>query len=154
MIDSRDLAALNPIVMRKAVDFIAHCTEAGVEVLITSTYRDAECQAALYAIGRTQMGRDPLPVVRPMGRPVTWVGPGYSMHNWRCAFDFVPLRHGKPVWGDTGADLEIWTWCGELAESEGLEWGGRWPKPQRDLPHLQFTGGLTIAQLQAGGTIA
>lgn len=152
MINSRLISDLVPIVQRKAIDFLAECGAQGIEVIVTSTFRDHESQAALYAIGRTVKGQDAIPMVRPMGRPVTWVGPGFSMHNHRCAFDFVPIRYGKPVWGDKGADLALWTNCGVIAEACGLEWGGRWR--QRDLPHCQYTGGLTIADLLSGRMIA
>ena len=39
----------------------------------------------------------------------------------------------------------------DIAESVGLEWGGRWTK-FIDKPHCQYTGGLTIAQFKAGQT--
>ena len=153
MINSRLISDLQPIVQRKAIDFLAKCGEQGIEVIVTSTFRDFESQAALYAIGRTVKGADAIPVVRPMGRCVTWVGPGFSYHNWRCAFDFVPLRYGKAVWGTSGADLALWMNCGTIAESFGLEWAGRWPKNTREFPHLQYTGGLTLADLQSGRVI-
>src|SRR5699024_5697446 len=38
---------------------------------------------------------------------------------------------------------------GQMAEQLGFEWGGRW-KSIVDRPHIQMTGGLSLAQLQAG----
>lgn len=35
-------------------------------------------------------------------------------------------------------DLDTWEELGVIAESCGLEWGGRWKKPDR--PHLQDNG--------------
>ena len=35
--------------------------------------------------------------------------------------------------------------CGRIAESLGLEWGGRWTS-QQDTPHLQFKPGYTLAE--------
>lgn len=141
MKNSRDPADLHPAVFKRAHAFMAKCREQGIEILITSTYRDHESQAELYAIGRTKPGKK-----------VTNAKPGQSWHNWRCAFDVVPLRHGKPVWSTTGEDGRLWERVGQIGESCGLEWAGRW-KSMKELAHFQWTGGLTIADLQAGKTI-
>ena len=137
MINSRDLKDLLPIVASKAEAFVAACRAAGIDVLITSTHRDHESQNALYAQGRTTPGRR-----------VTNAKGGQSMHNHRCAFDFVPIVNGKAMWNDARAFKR----CGAIAESLGLEWGGRW-KSMPDMPHCQYTGGLTLADLQAGRRI-
>lgn len=138
MINSRDLKELLPLVAAKADAFITACKAAGIDVLITSTYRDLESQAALYAQGRTTPGAR-----------VTNAKPGQSYHNWRCAFDFVPLVNGKPVWNDTA----LFTRCGEIAEKCGLEWAGRW-RSFKELAHCQYTGGLSLADLQSGKKVA
>lgn len=137
MINSRDIADLHPRVQPLAQAFISKCAANGIDVLITSTYRDAESQAALYAKGRTAPGPK-----------VTNAKPGQSWHNWRCAFDFVPIVNGKAVWNDTG----LFVRCGQIAESVGLEWAGRW-KSFTELAHCQYTGGLTLADFQAGKTL-
>lgn len=142
MINSRDLSELTPDTRRKAQAFIAACRAAGIDLLVTSTYRDAESQAALYAQGRTAPGKI-----------VTNAKPGQSWHNWRCALDVVPLRNGKPVWSTTGEDGKLWEQVGKLGESVGLEWAGRW-KSFRELAHFQNAQGLTLAQLQAGAKLA
>jgi peptidoglycan L-alanyl-D-glutamate endopeptidase CwlK len=41
---------------------------------------------------------------------------------------------------------------GKIGESCGLEWAGNW-KTFKEFPHFQYTGGLTIAQLQQGAKI-
>lgn len=137
MINSRKIEDLNPKVKVLAERFIASCDKQGIDVLITSTYRDAESQNALYAQGRT------LP-----GSKVTNAKGGQSFHNWKCAFDFVPLVNGKAQWND----VALFTKCGEIAESVGLEWAGRWNK-FKELAHCQYTGGLTLADFQAGKTL-
>ena len=138
MINSRDIKDLLPKVQTLAQQFIRKCADAHIDVLITSTYRDAESQAALYAQGRTAPGKK-----------VTNARAGQSFHNYRCAFDFVPIANGKAQWNDTAT----FTKCGEIAESLGLEWAGRW-ESFKELAHCQYTGGLTLAQLQAGQSIA
>lgn len=137
MLASRDIEMLEEPVKLRAQLFLKECEQQGIDVLITSTYRDYESQQALYAQGRTVPGKK-----------VTNAMPGYSYHNFRCAFDFVPLVNGKCVWDDT----DLFTKCGEIAESVGLEWAGRWSS-FKELAHCQYTGGLSIEQLQAGARV-
>ncbi len=126
-----------------ARELIAACAAAQppIDLLITSTYRDNESQAALYAQGRPP----PLP---PVGNIVTNARPGESFHQYRCAFDFVPLVNGKCDWADAATFERV----GVIAEGLGMEWAGRWTT-FRELAHVQYTGGLTLADLQAGKTI-
>ena len=133
MINSRKIEDLLPSVADKCRAFVAECAAQGIDVLITSTYRDNESQAALYAKGRTAPGPK-----------VTNAGPGKSFHNHRVAFDFVPIVDGKAVWNDD----HLWAKCGMIGEKLGLEWGGGWQSFQ-DKPHMQDTGGKTLAQLNA-----
>ena len=134
MINSRDIKELHPHVRTLVERFLAACAKEGIDVIITSTYRDMESQAALYAQGRTAPGKI-----------VTNAKAGQSWHNYRLAFDFCPIINGKAQWNDT----KLFTRCGEIAESVGLEWVGRW-KSFKELAHCQATAGLTLAQLQAG----
>lgn len=134
MINSRDINELLPVVRLKASALVEACRAAGIELLITSTYRDLESQAALYSKGRTAPGAI-----------VTKALPGRSFHNWRVAFDVVPVEHGKANWDDA----ELWRRIGQIGESFGLEWAGRW-KSMRELAHFQFTQGLTLDDLRAG----
>jgi peptidoglycan L-alanyl-D-glutamate endopeptidase CwlK len=137
MINSRKIEDLHPKVAELCNEFIKKCNEAGYKVLITSTYRDAEYQNDLYAQGRTKPGKI-----------VTKAKGGQSIHNWKCAFDFVPLdANGKADWNNTKA-FEA---CGKIAKEVGLEWGGNWKF--KDMPHCQFTNGLTLADFQAGKTL-
>ena len=138
MISSRSLSDLLPPARDRAEVFLARARAEGIELLVTSTFRDHESQAALYAQGRSAPGRI-----------VTNARPGQSLHNWRVALDVVPLRAGKPVWGTTGADGQLWARVGAIGEAWGLEWAARW-KSFPEFAHFQYTGGLTLAQLQAG----
>jgi len=134
MINSRKLEDLHPKVKALAERFISSCAKQNIDVLITSTYRDAESQNALYAQGRTTPGSK-----------VTNAKAGQSFHNWKCAFDFVPIVNGKAQWNDTA----LFTKCGEIAEALGLEWAGRWVK-FKELAHCQYTNGLTLQDFQQG----
>lgn len=133
MIDSRDINDLLPVVRAKCVAFVAACAKAGIEVKIISTYRDAARQNALYAQGRT----------RP-GKIVTYARAGSSWHNHRAAFDFAVVKHGAIDWGDTKS-YRAARKIGEGLGLEGLNF---------ELAHLQFRGGKTIAQMQAGAKIS
>ena len=138
MINSRNIADLHPVVAQKVQAFVDACKKQGIDLLLTSTYRDMESQAALYAQGRTAPGKI-----------VTNAKPGYSFHNFRVAVDVVPLVNGKPVWGTTGEDGKLWDRVGAIGESCGLEWAKRW-KSFPELAHFQYTGGLSLADFRAG----
>ena len=141
MIASRLLSALNPIVAAKCEAHIAACKAEGIELLITCTFRDSEMQDHLYAQGRTEPGKI-----------VTNAKGGQSAHNYRLAYDIVPMLYGKPVWNTTGDDGKLWERVGELGEAQGLEWAGRW-KTFREYPHFQFLGGHPLSYFQDGGVL-
>lgn len=144
MINSRKIEDLHPTVKKMAQEMIEKLwNDHQISIIVTSTYRDHESQNALYAIGRTtQLGK----------KKVTNAKGGESYHNYRVAFDIVPLRYGKPVWGTSGEDLKLWQLCGKVGKSVGLEWAGDW-KRFREFPHFQFTNGLTLKDFQSGKTI-
>jgi len=135
MINSRKLTDLHPKVAAMCMQHIAECKQVGIDLLVISTYRDAESQTALYNQGRTAPGRI-----------VTNAKAGQSLHNFRVAYDAVPLINGKPQWD---ADDPVWKRVGELGKKCGLEWAGEW-KRFREFPHFQFTGGLTLTDFQKG----
>lgn len=136
MINSRDLNDLVPRVRDKAKLFISRCKLLhGIDVLITNTLRDNEYQASLYAQGRTKPGKI-----------VTKAKPGYSFHNYGVAFDFVPLKDGKPDWNDEAK----WQKCGAVGVALGLTWGGNFKSFQSDKPHMEDPGGYTIADYRNG----
>ena len=129
MISSRNIDDLLPHVATAARGMIAEAeSRFDIELRVTSTFRDFEEQLRLCDI-------------RP---PVTKAKPGRSWHNWRRAFDVVPVRAGICLWDDAS----LWDDIGALAPKYGLEWGGSWRRfPDR--PHFQLTDGLSIADLIA-----
>ena len=135
MINSRSLDDLLPAVKARVERFIAAAKAEGIDLLVTSTYRDNESQNALYAQGRTAPGKI-----------VTNAKAGESFHNFRCAVDVVPIVAGKPRWD---VKDEVWQKIGKLGKAQGLEWAGDW-KRFKEYPHFQYTGGLKLAQLQKG----
>ena len=139
MINSRNLDDLLPQVKARVEDFIKACQHSGIDILVTSTYRDNESQDALYAQGRTTEGKI-----------VTNARGGDSFHNHRCAVDIVPVVNGKPDWDGSHP---VWAQIGAIGQECGLEWAGSW-KTFKELAHFQYTGGLTIAELKEGKVIA
>jgi len=138
MINSRAIEDLQPQVAEQARSLLDAAESEGIDLIITSTLRDFEAQAALYAQGRTSPGKR-----------VTNADAGDSAHNYGLAFDVVPMRNGKPVWGTTAdIDRDLWERIGELGESVGLEWAGRW-RTFKEYAHFQNLGGLTIDELKA-----
>lgn len=129
MINSRKIEDLHPKVQELAKAWLTACAKVGLEVEITSTYRDAAYQDTLFAQGRTKPGKI-----------VTFARGGQSMHNYHLAFDFVVKHNGKVDWGDEKSFLKARA-IGEKLGLAGLSF---------ELAHLQWTGGLSLRQLQSG----
>ncbi len=125
MIDSRNISELNPIMKVLIEAFLHQAQMANIPVVITSTYRDAECQNKYF-------------YSKP---PVTQVRGNYSYHQWRVACDIVPQDDkGNPTWSPR--DKSLWNKLGSIGTALGLEWGGSW-SGFVDLPHYQCTFGYT-----------
>jgi hypothetical protein len=85
-------------------------------------YRSVERQLWLYAQGRT----------RP-GAIVTWKKTP-DHHGFGLAADCVWYDHsGHPHWDGSA---ELWQQFGHCVRTQGLIWGGNWPKA-KDMPHCQ-----------------
>ena len=131
---SRALSDLNPLVRFKAMQWIDACKKAGIDVLIYCTYRSAQEQDELYKIGRD------IP-----GKRVTNAKGSESLHQYRVAWDAVPLINGKPAWSDN----MLYSKMGAIAKEMGIEWAGTW-KSMKETAHFQFTNGLTLKDFQGG----
>lgn len=138
--DSRSLDDLDPRVAAMARAHIAACEAEGIRVLVICTYRSDATQARLYAQGRTAPGHI-----------VTNARPGDSFHNYRLAYDIVPRKaNGAVDWDNAStAAKKRWARIGALGEAAGMTWGGRFVSIT-DLPHFQWSGGLTIKDLKKG----
>ena len=132
---SRSLEDLHPRLRPLAEKFLSACARAGLDILITCTFRSRAEQDALYAQGRSQPG--PI-VTRARG--------GQSAHNFELdgkpaarAFDIVPLVHGKPVWDNKHPG---WQEAGRIGIELGLNWYGRPGAPFREYPHFELKMGV------------
>jgi len=117
---SRLIEDLLPELQARYYFFEKKMEEAGLDFIVTCTYRSLEEQQKLYAQGRTQPGKK-----------VTWTL--QSKHIERKAFDIAMMKNGKITW-DTKDYIEP----GRIGESVGLEWGGSWKK-SKDFPHFQIS---------------
>lgn len=149
---SREIKDLSPAMQVYYNKFADKCRrdtwllKNGISILLICTFRSLEDQAALYAQGRTKPG----PIV-------TNAKPGKSHHNTTTpngvpsaeAFDIVPLRYGKAIWGTKGNgidenpdddatdDKEVWDRIGAHGKAVGLKWYGSPGSPFREMPHFQ-----------------
>lgn len=105
-----------------------------IPLIVTSGYRSADAQAALYAQGRDG---DTRPIV-------TNARPGRSWHNHRRAADVAVLNaQGAPTWP---TDDMLWQRVGAAGEFLELNWGGRWDKPDRE--HFSFHPHISMNQAE------
>jgi peptidoglycan L-alanyl-D-glutamate endopeptidase CwlK len=119
MISSRKIEDLIPELQELYKQFKATMTTEEQDFIVTSTYRDQECQDKLFAQGRTQTG-----VV------VTWAK--HSKHTDREAFDIAMLKNGKITWVTKDYLKAV-----EIGLSVGLDAGGAW-LTKKDYPHFQY----------------
>ena len=111
-INSNDINELFPQLQDLCKIFIENCKSEGINVLITSTFRNADSQDDLYANGRTKPGNK-----------VTNAKGGQSMHQFRCAFDFVPyINVGDKKVALWDNEL-LWNKCGDIGKKLGLVLG-------------------------------
>lgn len=132
MIDSRDIKDLHPCLQR-GFEELKRRIPSDYKLGVSSTYRDKEKQNALYEIGRSKPGK-----------VVTSVKGGGSKHQYRLAFDIFENIKGKEWDNPT-----FFKTVGTIWEEMGGVWGGNWTGFV-DRPHLEFTGGLNIKDLQSG----
>ncbi|GHV34044.1 hypothetical protein FACS18949_09370 [Clostridia bacterium] len=119
----RGLELLHPELQPIAKAFTEKCKAAGLNVLVTETWRTAAEQDALYAKGRTVGG-----AVVTNCRGSEYESP----HQWGTAFDFCENVRGKEY-----ANTEFFKKCGAIGKALGLYWGGDF-KNFVDMPHLEL----------------
>jgi peptidoglycan LD-endopeptidase CwlK len=128
---SRNLNDLRPEVRPQVDAFLAACSSAGLNVLVTCTLRSNDEQTALYAQGRTAPGHI-----------VTDAPAGRSAHNYGLALDVVPMVNGKPDWN--GHD-PIWFKIGQLGQNAGLTWLGAPGSEFPEMPHFEHPDWRALA---------
>lgn len=127
---SRKIEDMHPKLQPLVRQFLERAEAAGVNVLITCTYRSNEEQDQLYAQGRSKPGPK-----------VTNAKAGQSKHNHTLngkpaslAFDVVPMVGGKCVWD---AKHPHWQVLGLIGHQLGFDWYGSPGAPFKEYPHFQ-----------------
>lgn len=115
------IATLQPQVWPIARALVQKAAQNGIKIKVISGLRSYAEQNALYAQGRTQVGRR-----------VTNARGGYSNHNFGIAFD-IGVFDGSRYLGESPQYKAV----GALGMELGLEWGGSW-KTIVDEPHFQL----------------
>ncbi len=161
---SRDINELLPPVRKRAAALDQLCDQAfagtPISTAIVCTYRDPREQECLYAQGRKPMVevnalRDRIglsQIAEKENKIRTNAQPGQSAHEYRCAFDLLAFESGKML---ANGDHPVYRKIGELGESVGLEWSGRWkrgPGKIVESAHFQYRGGLTMDEIRKGKT--
>lgn len=134
----------------KCEAFVEACHAQGLPIIINETRRALMTQLAYFLQGRIDPTKDNKDIVNEYNRfrkkiglwevsttdalnkKITWTLE--SNHESGRAFDAVPSKDGKVWWN---APIEVWIKMGEIGESVGLTWGGRWEGTKRDLPHFE-----------------
>ena len=116
---SRDSLQLIPEMWPLFLDFRNGMLAAGVDFIVTCTYRTQDEQDALFEQGRTKPG----PIV-------TWTRK--SRHTERKAFDIAIVKDGKIAWNP-----EEYLKAGEIGIKAGLQWGGNFAR-NKDYPHFEL----------------
>ncbi|MCZ8533840.1 M15 family metallopeptidase [Psychrobacillus psychrodurans] len=140
------IGAVHPSLKEYTIELIKRCYNEGIKIQISSGFRSNEEQAYIYGQGRPNYiwnGKK----YGSKGSIVSNAMPGTSVHNYGLAIDYFLVSDdgNKSLWTVN----DKWRRVAAIAKSMGFEWGGDW-KSFEDYPHLQYTTGLTIAQLRAG----
>src|SRR5690625_2761410 len=134
---NRNMASgTHKVVSDSAREMIRRAYKEGIYVQISEGHRPNARQNELYAHGRSKPGNI-----------VTNAKAGQSWHNYGVAIDFfLTSNDGKQALWTVN---DKWKRAAAIGKSLGFEWGGDWTGFV-DYPHLQMTGGLSLADLQAG----
>ena len=151
---SRELSTLIAPLRDAAIKMQQTAKQNGYILLVYCTFRSFEEQARLYRQSRTitqiqKKGRQLVragypelaaildavgPQYGTLRKHVTGAGPGESWHQYRRAFDAVPVVAGKAQWQNSSP---YWQKYGLSAIMAGLEWAGNWNR-FREFPHCQM----------------
>jgi len=145
----RDIDELTPSMADLCRKFLSRCQDAGIRVAINETKRTDITQLLYFLQGnidpvkhnkdivneynrlRKKYGLWEVSVTDALNKQITWTLE--SNHAGGNAFDAVPIKDGKVWWN---APIEVWNQIGEIGESVGLKWGGRWE--HKDFPHFEL----------------
>lgn len=154
MVNSQSLDDLHPLVARKAARYLSRAGELGIQLVLVSTLRDHEMQQHLWSLGRTRLGPR-WTGEQPLGQPVTQNPAGLSWHNYGMAFDAYPLVGARLVTSADACDMPVWRALRAVSREPGINLRMWLELPYvkgrvREYWHHQYTGGLTIEEVERG----
>ena len=145
-----NLDALLPSVKKMALEFLKKLDLAGIKYSVIETRRSQDVQDAYFS-----QGRDDPEVVNEKRKKAGLYALSeneckkvitkakVSKHTSGLALDVAPVVNGKILWTiDATEKANYWKRLGEIGESCGFVWGGRWTPLDKyglgwDLPHFE-----------------
>lgn len=133
----RNLDDLHPALLPLCQQWLAKCQDQSIDARVIETYRSAQEQDRLFAIGRDTNGN-------VIGKTLTKARGGQSKHNITLndgtpaskAFDFVVMNtDGTCNWNPQTPE---WKAAVAIGKAFGLVWGGDFPSHQFDADHFQI----------------
>jgi peptidoglycan L-alanyl-D-glutamate endopeptidase CwlK len=133
----RSLDDLHPDLKPICQKWLDRCHAQSINVRVIETYRSAQEQDRLFAIGRDANGH-------VIGKTITKARGGRSKHNITLndgtpaskAFDFVVIApDGSCNWNPA---TSAWQAAIAIGKSLGLRWGGDFPAHQMDADHFEI----------------
>ena len=118
------LSLVAPALCVRYVEGLRACRKAGLRVIPFESLRTSGRQQWLYQQGRDWAGTI---VTQAPTLETSWHGGG-------CALDTAFVKDDGSIYWPTSA--ATWLHYGQIMESVGLAWGGRWKRP--DSPHVQL----------------
>lgn len=149
---NKDIYSLDPVFAKKVAILIDTCAEQNIELGVVEAVRDRITQLLYFIQGRITEEdiQDNPNIIKQLNKirsyfkfyelsdmeankKITWTLD--SKHFYGRAVDVCPIKNGRFDWN---APDSVWEQIYTIAESLGLECGGRWP--QKDKPHIQYNG--------------
>lgn len=136
LVKSNKINDLNPDMQEKANAFIGKAKEDGLDVYLSETFRNFNMQDSYFKQGRSTPGGI---ITNAMG--------GEGLHSYGLAFDAYPVVNGRVLTRITKDNKKYWDRMGEIGESVGLKWGGRW-KEFPDNPHFELNTDISVQDMR------
>ena len=133
----RNLNDLHPDLKPLCELWLARCKTQSINARVIETYRSAQEQDRIFAIGRDANGN-------VIGKTLTRARGGQSKHNITLddgtpaskAFDFVIINaDGSCNWNPATPQ---WQAAVAIGKALGLRWGGDFPSRQYDADHFEL----------------
>jgi len=147
----KNTESLNPKFQGLVKDFLKKLDDAKIMYSVLETLRTQSTQDAYYSQGRDSLETTNakrkeagLYAITENENKRIITKTKSSKHIFGMAIDIVPIINKKIPWSvDTKEKADAWKKLGEIGESCGLEWGGKWTPLDSfglgwDLPHFQW----------------